>query len=448
VLTYGNAYAEIEVNNSGVPVGLWPLLPDRTSVERVNGVRQYLTEMPNGQRIRLASDRVLHVPGLSFDGLRGYSPIQLAKSALGLTAATEQFGAGFFGRGASPAGVLEHPKGLSPEAVKRLRESWDALQGGLSNSHRIAILEDGMTWKTTTIPPEHAQFLETRKFQVSEIARMFRVPPHMLADLEGGASYASVEQMSLDFVTYTLRPWLVRWEQAFNHALFPEHERSEFFAEHLVDGLLRGDIQSRYGAYAIARQWGWLSADDIRELENQNPLPDDQGSLYLVPLNMVSADKAGEPVEPTPAPAAPAPDADDRAALPLYRDVGERLTRRLVEQLRRAHRKHPDAEGWADAVDAIFRDHADALARAVAPVLDAALAFGPVESRGLARAARGLAVELAQVEATACRGLLTAAGHAGAEALLTAWETDQPDIFAARATQFVRELTTDQTRAA
>jgi HK97 family phage portal protein len=259
--------------------------------------------LPDGQLVTLPAERVFHMPGLSFDGLSGYSPIALAKNSIGLTSAAEQFGAAFFGRGTTPTGILETPNTLKPEAQANLRESWNALQSGLSNAHRVAILEQGVTWKALGIPNNHAQFLETRKFQVAEIARLFRVPPHMLADLESGASYASVEQMSLDFVAYTLRPWLVRWEQTINYDLFGSRERSEMFSEHLVDGLLRGDIVSRYNAYAVGRNWGWLSADDIREMENMNPLPDNQGEMYLVPLNMVSAKNAGQPA-PSPGGAA------------------------------------------------------------------------------------------------------------------------------------------------
>lgn len=224
--------------------------------------------------------------------------MRLAREAIGMALATEEYGARFFGNGAKPGGVLEHPGKLSKEAQDRLRTSWNEMHQGLSKQHRIAILEEGMSYKQIGIPPEDAQFLETRKFQLNEIARIFRIPPHLVGDLER-ATFSNVEQQSIDFVVHTIRPWLVRWEQAIKLKLFTPTERRRFFAEFVADGLLRGDIKSRYEAYAIGRQNGWLSADDIRELENMNPLPDDTGKVYLVPLNMVPADKVYEQFKQT-----------------------------------------------------------------------------------------------------------------------------------------------------
>lgn len=441
VLTWGNAYAEIETNKAGTVIGLWPLLPDRTQARRVGGHRLYDTTLPDGSVVTLPAERVFHMPGLSFDGLKGYSVIGLAKQSIGLTSAVEQFGAAFFGRGSTVAGVLEHPGKLGAPAQANLRESWNAMQSGLSGAHRIAILEEGMQWKALGIPPNHAQFLETRKFQVLDIARLFRVPPHMLADLESGASYASVEQMGIDFVAYTLRPWLVRWEQAANYDLFGSRERADVYVEHLVAGLLRGDIASRYAAYAVGRQWGWLSADDVREIESMNPLPDGQGEKYLVPLNMVPADSAGHftPPQKTPAPAANDPTANRGGYLALFGDVGDRMVRRQVDQLRRAHRKQGEV-GWAQAVDAVNTEHRDALAKALTPIFEALISFGPQETRALCVASRALAAELADVEIAATRAALDNAGYAGADALLTQWESHQSAVFANRAADFLCDL--------
>jgi HK97 family phage portal protein len=290
---WGNFYAEIEYDRAGRVRGLWPLRPDKTWPERKNknGEIEYKTILPDGTQVILPAYRVFHIPGLSFDGLVGYSPIRLAREAIGLGLAAEEYGARFFGNGAKPGGVLEHPGNLSEEAQARLRKSWEEMHQGLSKTHRIAILEEGMQYKQIGIPPEEAQFLETRKFQVTEIARFFRVPPHMLADLER-ATFSNIEHQSIDFVVHTIRPWLVRWEQAINNKLFGREGRKQYFAEFVVDGLLRGDIESRYKAYAIGRQWGWLSADDVREMENMNPLPDGQGNIYFVPMNMIPADQA------------------------------------------------------------------------------------------------------------------------------------------------------------
>lgn len=296
LLLWGNAYAEIEYDNAGRVRGLWPLRPDKTWPEREERTKKlvYRVILPDGQGVTLPAERVLHIPAFAADGIVGRSPIRLAREAIGLALAAEEFGARFFGQGATLGGVLEHPGQLSEEALKRLRESFENMHQGLSRAHRIAILEEGMSYKQIGIPPEDAQFLETRKFQVTEIARIFRVPPHMIGDLER-ATFSNIEHQSIEFVVHSLRPWLVRWEQAINWKLFTPSERQQFFAEFLVDGLLRGDIRSRYEAYAIGRQWGWLSANDVRELENLNPV--EGGDVYLSPMNMVPATQIGQSKE-------------------------------------------------------------------------------------------------------------------------------------------------------
>lgn len=285
---WGNAYAEVEYVNSGQVKALWPLQPGNVvEVRRVENNRLvYRYIMPSGEQVMLPGDRVWHLRGLSSDGLQGYSPVRLMRQAIGLGLATEEFGARFFGNGAVPGGVLAHPGRLDDDAFGRLQTSWRMQHEGLSNAQRVAILEEGMSYEQIGIPPEDAQFLETRKFQVTEIARAFRVPPHMLADLER-ATFSNIEHQSIDFVVHSIRPWLVRWEQSIRQQLMLERDRERYFAEHLVDGLLRGDTMSRYQAYAVGRQNGWLSANDIRELENQNSI--DGGDVYLVPLNMVPA---------------------------------------------------------------------------------------------------------------------------------------------------------------
>ena len=239
----------------------------------------------------LRREEVLHVPGLGFDGLIGYSPVAMAKNAIGMAIATEEYGASFFANGANPGGVLEHP-GVVKDP-KRVRESWNAVYQGSSNAHRVAVLEEGMKFQAIGIPPEQAQFLETRKFQINEIARIFRVPPHMLADLEK-SSFSNIEQQSLEFVKYTLDPWVIRWEMAIQKALFLPSEKKQYFVKFNLDGLLRGDYQSRMNGYATGRQNGWLSSNDIRELENMNPIPPELGGdLYLINGNMTKLQDAG-----------------------------------------------------------------------------------------------------------------------------------------------------------
>ena len=234
---------------------------------------------------------VLHIPGLGFDGLVGYSPIAMAKNAIGLAIATEEYGAKWFANGAAPSGVLEHPGTIKDPS--RVREAWQSQFGGSSNSGKIAVLEEGMKYTPITISPEQAQFLETRKFQINEIARIFRVPPHMVGDLEK-SSFSNIEQQSLEFVKYTLDPWVVRWEQSIHRSLLSEDEKATYFVKFNVEGLLRGDYQSRMNGYAIGRQNGWMSANDIRELENLDRIPAEEGGdLYLINGNMLPLKDAG-----------------------------------------------------------------------------------------------------------------------------------------------------------
>lgn len=244
-----------------------------------------------GSIVRLGSTDVLHIPGLGFDGLVGYSPIAMAKNAIGMAIACEEYGAKFFANGAAPSGVLEHPGTIKDPS--RIRDSWQSTFGGSSNANKVAVLEEGMKYTPISISPEQAQFLETRKFQIDEIARIFRVPPHMVGDLDK-SSFSNIEQQSLEFVKYTLDPWVARWEQAMVRSLLSAEEKKRYFIKFNVDGLLRGDYQSRMAGYATARQNGWMSANDIRELENLDRISEeDGGDLYLVNGNMMKLKDAG-----------------------------------------------------------------------------------------------------------------------------------------------------------
>ena len=299
LLLWGNAYSQIIRNGKGEVMGLYPLMPDRMTVNRDEKGRLYYEYMVSSDdaktlkdgTVRLSPYDVLHIPGLGFDGLVGYSPIAMAKNAIGLAIAAEEYGSKFYANGATPSGILEYP-GTVKEPDK-VRESWNAGFGGSSNAHKIAVLEEGMKYTPISISPNEAQFLETRKFQINEIARIFRVPPHMVGDLEK-SSFSNIEQQSLEFVKYTLEPWLVRWEQAMQRALIPQDDKSRYFIKFNVDGLLRGDYQSRMQGYATARQNGWMSANDIRELENLDRIPvEDGGDLYLINGNMMPLSMSG-----------------------------------------------------------------------------------------------------------------------------------------------------------
>lgn len=295
VLTWGNGYAEIESSQGGDVIALWPLRPDKTNPARRGGILGYDTELPKsagGGSKWLMADRVFHVHGLGFDGLSGYSVIKLFRDALGLTKATEIHGGKFFANGARPGGLLKHPGILSENAQERLRSTWYETHGGLDKSQRLAILEEGMEFEAIGIPPDDAQFLETREFQTTEIARIFRVPPHMIGDLTR-ATFSNIEQQAIDFVVNSIGPWLVRWEQEIYRQLLTAPERLRYYAEFLVAGLLRGDTEARFGSYAIGKNNGWLSANDIRRLENMNSIGP-AGDVYMVPLNMVPAEQAGD----------------------------------------------------------------------------------------------------------------------------------------------------------
>lgn len=300
LLIWGNAYAQIIRDGAGRVLGLYPLLPDKMDVQRDDKGNIYYVYSRNSDEnpmfkeygdIRLKAEDVLHIPGLGFDGLIGYSPIAMAKNAVGMTLACEEYGASFFANGANPGGVLEHPGVLKDPS--KVRESWNSVYRGVNNAHKIAVLEEGMKYQQIGIPPEEAQFLETRKFQINEIARLYRIPPHMVGDLDK-SSFSNIEQQSLEFVKYTLDPWVIRWEQSLQRSLLLPGEKGKYFIKLNVDGLLRGDYQSRMNGYAVGRQNGWFSANDIREMENMNPIPDEEGgNLYLINGAMTKLEDAG-----------------------------------------------------------------------------------------------------------------------------------------------------------
>lgn len=382
----GNAYAEIEWSTSGVVRNLWPLRPDRTEPERVNGVLAYVVTMPDGSKVRLPAWRVLHLRGFSSDGIRGYNPIWLARQSIGLAMATEEFGARLFGNGAKPGGILEHPGKLSKEAQDRLRSSIEDRHQGLSNAHRMMILEEGMSWKQVGMAPEDAQFLQTRNYQVVDIARLFNMKPHKIAELTN-ATFSNIEHEGLDFVVSTMRPWFVRWEQRAWQSLLSTSEQKQYYAEHLVDALLRGDTASRYTAYQTAILSGFMTRNEVRDRENLNPI--DGLDEALVPLNMVEASAAGAAPDMTQTDGnrqLPAGDAEKRAVLvaetrqslgaaqlELLEDVAARITRRETADIGRAVDKYlvrgQDVAGFLLWLDEFYQAHAEFVERNMRPPL-------------------------------------------------------------------------------
>jgi len=355
-LLRGNGYSEIDTDNFGKVRALWPLNPAMMEgYERRGGLLHWLYRLPDGNLRTIESSRIHHIKGLG-DGVMGYSPIQqAAKQAVGLSLAAEEYGSRFYSNGARPGLILKHPGKLSPAAAERLKASFASEHQGLSNAHRTKILEEGMDVTTIGIPNNEAQFLETRKFQVTEIARIYRVPPHMLADLDR-ATFSNIEQQSLNFVIYTLMPWLVRHEQAIYRDLLSPEERRNHFAKYIVEGMLRGDALSRYQSYQVAINNTILTPNEIRELEDRNPV--EGGDVLFTPLNMIELGKA-----PAPQPSAPVAAQDgsqaaqrnwhvvdgrewravgaDRRALirrniRLFEDATERAVKREVSDIRKA----------------------------------------------------------------------------------------------------------------
>ena len=282
LLLWGNSYSQIIRDGKNGILGIYPLLPENVEVDRNESgeiyyiYHAYTDEVPgeNNKDIIFRREEVLHIPGLGFNGLVGFSPIAMMKNALGTTLAVEKYGSAFFKNGAQPAGVLEHPGVLkNPE---RIRENWMDVYGGANNAHKVAVLEEGMAYKPISLPPEDSQFLSTREFGVEEICRIFRVPPHMVQDLKR-ATFNNIEHQSIDFVQHTLMPWLTRIEQAIIKDVLVEEEQEEYFPKFNVDGLMRGDYKSRMDGYAVGFSNGFLSPNDIRRLENMDLIPTEMG---------------------------------------------------------------------------------------------------------------------------------------------------------------------------
>lgn len=295
VLGWGNHYSEITYDGAG-RLELWPVArPQRIEVAW-EGAKVFYDNEARGGRKRLLPGSIFHVMGQSLNGLVGLSPVALHRATVGEHISTRQFGRSFYDNMARPATLLKHPKTLSMGAIQRLQAQVDDLKGS-RNAGKTVVLEEGSDFVTIGIPPEDAQYIETRKFQREEAAQLYRMPPHKVGILEH-ATFSNIEHQAIDYVTGTLRPWLVRIEQAIKTQLLADEP--DLFVEFLVDGLLRGDSKSRSEALQVRFQNGNLSADDWREIENENPLPGGIGKRYYVPVTLRPAD------QPAAAPGAPA----------------------------------------------------------------------------------------------------------------------------------------------
>ena len=287
LLLWGNAYAQVVRDGKNSVLGLYPLLPENVEIDRTERgelyyiYHAYTDEVPGetNKDIIFRRDEILHIPGLGFNGLVGFSPVAMMKNALGTNIAVEKYGSSFFKNNGQPLGVLEHPGVLKDP--QKIRDNWMDTYGGPNNAHKIALLEEGMQYKAISLPPEDSQFLSTREFGVEEICRIFRVPPHMVQDLKR-ATFSNIEHQAIDYVVHTLDPWLVRIEKAIVKDLLLEEEKDDFFPKFNVDGLLRGDYKSRMDGYSVGISTGIISPNEARRKENMPPLPEEEGGDFHI----------------------------------------------------------------------------------------------------------------------------------------------------------------------
>jgi HK97 family phage portal protein len=439
---WGNGYAEIVTDGTGEARELWILNPDRTTPRRTEGgALFYEYRQPDGTAAALPPERVLHVHGLAFDGIVGYTPAQLFARSLQAHSAQRDFAGAFYVNGAAPSALLKHPGKLTPAAHEQLRREWESMHQGPDRAGRTAILEEGMDLVPITINPRDAQFLETARFGIEDIARMFRMPPHMVGDLSRG-TFSNIEHLSIEYVTNTLLAWIRRLETALRRSVLAVRGPG-VYAEVLIEGALRGDTKSRYDAYAVGRQWGWLSSNDIRRLENMPPV--EGGDTYLQPLNMVDASKPPPTAPPQEGPAASAAEpgalgdtgaeGEAAGAAPRALSGGPELralvlaatpplldaAARMVDKERRAV---SNAAGSADAetrLDRFYAVHVRQLAEALEPAARTLHAL--LQLAGFAPAAlpEAVAIEAASAHVEWSRRELSLCGAAGAEAAANAW---------------------------
>ena len=378
-LTWGRAHAEIEYTGTG-GVRLWPLTPDRVEPLKTKerDTLVYRIHLPNGGSQILLRDQVFTLRGLGYGLNQSYNVITLFRESIGLTLAAEEFGSRFFSNGATLGGILSHPNTIGDEAFKQLRQSLEEKHQGLEQAHRFLILEEGMQYKETAVPPDKAQFLETRKYQINDVARIIGVPPHKLAEMTQ-STFSNIEHQSIEFMQDTLNPWCVRWEQALARQLLSPTEKKTYFFKHNLAGLVRGDFKTRMEGYAIARQNGWLSANDIREFEDMNPI--DGGDIYLQPLNMAPAGEVNEP-EPDPEPENNSKNLRTKRSIkrtqiiktfkPLIRNAAEEIIKReRADVLRQAERifKNRNIQAFNEWLAEFYEEHKDYITKKITPVL-------------------------------------------------------------------------------
>lgn len=437
MLLFGNAFAEIERTNAGAVLALHPLKPSRIRIECKDGAMRYHYRRGHGHEVPIPRENILHLRGLGYDGQVGYSVIRMAMESIGAAVAAERFGAHFFGHSAVPTTVLTHPGRLDDEdTVKRLRSSWKAMFGADGTEPLgVAVLEEGMKVERLTIPPEEAQFLETRQFMIPEICRWYGVPPHKVGDLSR-ATFSNIEQQDLAYLGDTLMSWLVRWQQQLHLALLKPEEQDLYFFEFDTNAFVRADVKARHEAYAIAKTNGWMNADEIRARENMNALPDGQGQIYTVQSNMTTPGAIGAAPAAPAAPAPPMPAADDQTAdeAPKKKkraalvEAATRATEALViAAYRSLHRVEADRARRAikrgevpSLVSGFYAEHAEHVRSALMPIAETIVHIMVLEL-GERRVPLPAAVRTI-ADTCVARSVLTLAGPT-AEAALADWES-------------------------
>lgn len=377
----GNGFAEIVKNAGGLAVELHKLARNRVTVTRdAAGRLVYVVRNDGKPDSILQQDQMLHIRGLG-DGLVGWSVIRLARESIGLAMNAEKSGSSFFGNGSLPAGVLKTKDKLDAKGYDNLRASWERMHSGPKKTGKVAILEQGLEFTPMSVSPDDAQFLETRQFQVEDVARWFRMPPHKIGNLIRATGWSTLEATNTDYVIDTLMPWTERWEQEIQRKLIPPSQ-TDLFAEHLFDALLRGDTAARSAFYREQFNIGAISQNEIRESENRNPIGP-EGDMYYVPLNMVPANiaaKGPQPAQPPETPAEPTPKAEpdpnamrnkvkaiEAAHAPLLSDAYARVLKLQHDRCTPASRK-ADFPVWAEQ---FYRDHTPHVRVAIGGVLEA-----------------------------------------------------------------------------
>lgn len=368
----GNGYSQkIHSKEGGYVQELWPLNPENMTVSRKGGKLVYEYKK-NGTStpVFLTREQVFHIPGLGFDGIKGYSPLEMEKQALGMSIAAQRYGADFFKNFGQPGGHVEMPNHLKDkDAIERFKTTFGEAYKDWGKKHSVGILEDGATFKPITIPPNHAQFIETRKFEVTDIARIFRVPPHMIADLER-ATFDNIEEQGLEFIMYSLGSWIRRWEEAANLQILPKQDQEEYYFEFLIDAFLRGDIETRSRAQRTYVEMGVYSPNEIRRMENENER--DGGDVYYSPMNWISNEEERPASSSVNAPQPKQEEKQYRAAKTRYRiakgyeglfeSIGTKLIKREVREMKPAVDKHLKERGiddfyvWLDKYQSGYKD--------------------------------------------------------------------------------------------